>query len=207
MQVEHLVIWVSKLIIDILYYIIAPEVLNLKQHGYAVDYWALGVIIYELMFEKRPYGGLYRKDYKEQLCNTFVQVKHGEQPEGWSTECVDIVNGLLQRKEELRLGYNDINKIKSHPWFSDINWKMLLNHELVAPFIPVSNEDFYDPNYLLSFEITDQLKQDIKVLQENILNPNLQKQFNGFYYDKHKVNRRHRQNRRSFEYKNINNKS
>ena len=169
--------------------------MNSKQHGFAVDYWALGVIIYELMFEKRPYPGIYRKEYKEKLCNSFVQIKNGEQPDGWSLESVDIINGLLQRKEELRLGYKDINKIKSHPWFKDIDWELLLNHKLTPPFIPVSNEEFYDDNYLQSFEMSNQLKQDINFLQQNILNSNIQRQFKGFYYDKNKVNRRQLKNK------------
>ena len=169
--------------------------MNSKQHGFAVDYWALGVILYELMFEKRPYAGIYRKEYKDRLCNSCVQIKHGEQPDGWSSESVDIINGLLQRKEELRLGAKDINNIKSHPWFNDIDWESLLNHKLTAPFIPVSNEEFYDEKYLQSFEMSAQVKQDINFLQQNILHPNIQRQFKGFYYDKDKLNKRQLRNK------------
>ena len=98
--VAHLDIWVLLLLIIF----IAPEVVNSKPHGFAADFWALGVIIHELMFDKRPYPGVHRKEYKEKLQSTFVQIKEGEQPKGWSKEAADIVNGLLQRKEEMRLG-------------------------------------------------------------------------------------------------------
>jgi hypothetical protein len=89
------------------------------------------------MFSKRPYSGIHRKEYKEKLSSSFVQIKPGQQPDGWSLESVDIINGLLQRKEELRLGSKDINKIKSHPWFSDIDWDLLLAQKIPPPFVPV----------------------------------------------------------------------
>ena len=159
---------------------------NSKQHGFAADFWALGVIIYELMFSKRPYSGIHRKEYKEKLSSSFVQIKPGQQPDGWSLESVDVINGLLQRKEELRLGSKDINKIKSHPWFSDIDWDLLLAQKIPPPFVPVCTEDFFDENYLQSFEVSAKLKEDIEMQSKNIRNPNIQKQFKGFYYDRDK---------------------
>ncbi len=113
---------------------IAPEVVNAKQHSYAVDYWALGVIIYELMMGKRPYSGTNRKEYKEKLLSTNVQVK--ECP--WSDEAKDIINLLLQRKEENRLGSRDNIEVRSHPWFKSIMWNDLENMRISAAFSPNS---------------------------------------------------------------------
>ena len=73
------------------------------------------------MFGRRPYSGIHRKEYKEQIATINVQIKPEEKPKDWSNESVDICNQLLQRKEELRLGSKGIEKIKNHPWFNDIN--------------------------------------------------------------------------------------
>ena len=74
---------------------------NSKPHGFSADFWALGVILYELMYGKRPYSGIHRKEYKEKISSTFIQIKPGEQPKDWSVESVDIINGLLQRKDSI----------------------------------------------------------------------------------------------------------
>lgn len=136
---------------------------------------------------KRPYAGIHRKEYKEKLSSTFVQIKPGEQPSDWSLESVDLVNGLLQRKEELRLGSKGIDKIKDHPWFKDIDWELLLAQKVPPPFVPVCTEDYFDENYLQSFEISTKLREDIAIQNKNVRNPNVQKLFKSFYYDKDKM--------------------
>ena len=73
---------------------------NSKPHGFSADFWALGVILYELMYGKRPYSGIHRKEYKEKISSTFIQIKPGEQPKDWSVESVDIINAF-EGKEAL----------------------------------------------------------------------------------------------------------
>ena len=138
------------------------------------------------MFGKRPYPGIHRKEYKEQISSTFVQIKKGEQPKDWSDDCVDITNKLLQRKEDLRLGTKGIDEIKNHSWFKDINWEHLFEQKIVSPFIPVCTEDYFDESYLQSFGMSTKLKDEITIQSKNIRNPNMQKLFKGFYYDKDK---------------------
>jgi serine/threonine protein kinase len=117
---------------------IAPEVVNGKPHGFTADYWALGIIIYELMMGKRPYPGIHKKEYKEKLLSSYVQIKSGEQPNNWSDDCRDIANSLLQKKVDERLGEKGIQQIKDHPWFKDVNWAGLLSMTETTPFIPAS---------------------------------------------------------------------
>lgn len=93
------------------------------------------------MAGRRPYPGIQRKDYKEMIINTVVQVKNEDLPQGWSENAKDLINKLLQRKEEARLGKTGPNSIKDHPWFKDINWNDLLAQTIVPPFIP-SNVKF-----------------------------------------------------------------
>ena len=186
-QAGHQVIWVKYIYNNIYNIYIAPEVVNAKPHGFSADFWAIGVIIYELMFGRRPYSGIHRKEYKEQIATINVQIKPEEKPKDWSNESVDICNQLLQRKEELRLGSKGIEKIKNHPWFNDINWNDLLNKKIVPPFVPVCTEDYFDESYLQSFDISDKLKEDIEYQSKNIRNPNMQKLFKNFYFDKDRL--------------------
>ena len=93
----------------------APEVLCRQNHGIAVDYYALGIITYELMLVKRPYNGKNRKDIREQILSRQVIVTPAET--SWSREAIDFINLLIQRKPVNRLGLNGSQDVKNHPWF------------------------------------------------------------------------------------------
>eukprot|EP01017_Pseudomicrothorax_dubius_P029720 TRINITY_DN3642_c0_g2_i2.p1 TRINITY_DN3642_c0_g2~~TRINITY_DN3642_c0_g2_i2.p1 ORF type:complete len:397 (-),score=98.24 TRINITY_DN3642_c0_g2_i2:327-1517(-) len=114
----------------------APEVMCRQNHGVAVDYFALGVIAYEMMMGRRPYQGKSRKEIKEQVLARQVQIRKADVPDGWSLEAADFVNRLIQRKPANRLGLNGPMEVKGHPWLKNFPWTRLLNKELTAPFLP-----------------------------------------------------------------------
>lgn len=106
----------------------APEVLCRQNHGMAVDYYALGVILYEFMLGKHPYKGNTRKDYMDSIIRnpvtlTIYDFDFGDQP--YSKDAIDFVNGLILRKPIDRLGAKDLNDIKSHSWFNGMNWDQI----------------------------------------------------------------------------------
>jgi hypothetical protein len=90
------------------------------------------------MMGRRPYPGVNRREYKERVLNTVVQVSPEELPDGWSNEARYIVNGFLQRKEDNRLGGKGVHFVKSHPWFKDVNWNDLLDKRTPAPYQPMN---------------------------------------------------------------------
>jgi len=53
----------------------APEVMTKQNHSYEVDYYALGVIVYELMMGRRPYSGRDRKSIREQIMSKQTVIK------------------------------------------------------------------------------------------------------------------------------------
>ena len=120
----------------------APEVMNAQNHTIAVDYFALGVIGYELMMRKRPYLGKNRKEIKEKIMSHQVQVKKNMVPQGWSVESADFINRLLQRKPANRLGLRGPTEVKEHPWFKGYDWKNLYLGNLKAPFMPKKGDNF-----------------------------------------------------------------
>lgn len=87
---------------------------------------------------RRPYPGLNRKEYKERLLSTLVQVSNNDKPNDWSDESRDIINSLLVRKEHMRLGHKGAQSVKDHAWFRDIDWEMLLQQKVPPPFLPAS---------------------------------------------------------------------
>jgi hypothetical protein len=57
-------------------------------------------------------------------------------PESWAPEVADLINQLISRKEDQRLGKTGAKSVKSHPWFSDINWEDIAAKKAQPPFIP-----------------------------------------------------------------------
>lgn len=70
----------------------APEVMCAQNHTIAVDYFALGVFAFEMMFGFRPYTGKSRSEIKEKILARQVQIKKTDIPEGWTMEAADFIN-------------------------------------------------------------------------------------------------------------------
>jgi serine/threonine protein kinase len=73
----------------------APEVLANQNHSYCVDYYAIGVIVYEFMFGRRPYVGRTRKEIKEMVFAKQAFIMISDIPDGWSQESADFVNKVV----------------------------------------------------------------------------------------------------------------
>ncbi|MED6183007.1 hypothetical protein PIB30_033914 [Stylosanthes scabra] len=113
---------------------VAPEVVRGEGHDFAVDWWALGILAYEMMYGTTPFKGKNRKD-------TFrnVLVKSPEfVGKRWSL--TDLIEKLLEKDPTARLGYTrGADEIKEHKFFHGVRWDMLT--EVVRPpFIPARND-------------------------------------------------------------------
>ena len=158
----------------------APEVMQGNNHTYSVDFYAIGVITYELMMGKRPYNGKSRKEIKEQIMGRQAKISKLEIPEGWSYEAADFANKLLARKEVNRLGYYNENNIKEHPWLKDVDMDLIKNKKINAPFIPRKNHDNYDKNYCQEEEEIN--LETLNRFEEYKLNKNYKNLFLGFTF-------------------------
>ncbi|EGR31500.1 protein kinase domain protein, partial [Ichthyophthirius multifiliis] len=124
----------------------APEVMCRQNHGVSVDYYALGVIVYECMIGRRPYVGKTRQEIRDQILAKQVQIKKNEVPDKWSLEAADFANKLIQRKPANRLGLNGPEDVKNHAWFKNFHWDQLINKQFESPYIPNANEDNFHSN-------------------------------------------------------------
>jgi novel protein kinase C epsilon type len=115
---------------------IAPEILDEKDYGFPVDWWALGVLMYEMMAGQPPFEAESEDDL-------FLEILEAEVcfPSWMSREGVMICKGFMTKKEESRLGtgvggQDDAAGIKSHVFFSSIDWKALEAKAIAPPFVP-----------------------------------------------------------------------
>ncbi|XP_044506532.1 serine/threonine-protein kinase UCNL-like [Mangifera indica] len=113
---------------------VSPEVVRGDGHEFAVDWWALGILTYEMLYGTTPFKGNNRKE-------TFRNVLM-KSPEclGKRTDLMDLIERLLEKDPMKRLGYErGACEIKEHVFFKGIKWD-LLTDVLRPPFIP-SRED------------------------------------------------------------------
>lgn len=114
---------------------LAPEILEGKEYGKAVDWWSFGTVLYELLTGLPPF---YAEDVQKMY--KMIMTSDIEIPEGLTPEAGDLLKRLLDRNPKTRL--QDPDEIKQHPFFSPIDFELLMNKQLTPPFIPdVAGED------------------------------------------------------------------
>ena len=161
----------------------APETIINKPHNFSADYYALGIIIYELMIGERPYQGKNRQEIKEAMFKSEVNLNENNLPSSWDINVISLINGLLKRVKKYRLGNNGFDEIKNHPWLKDIQWDKIENNEFPSPFI-FESEDNFDESYAAMGE-NDSIYEGNKELYINEVNEELAlKDFYFNYKDK-----------------------
>ncbi|KAI4877419.1 hypothetical protein NFI96_011717, partial [Prochilodus magdalenae] len=117
---------------------LAPEVLTDSTYTRAVDWWGLGVLIYEMLVGESPFPGDDEEEVFDSIVNDEVRY-----PRFLSPESVSIIQKLLQKKPEKRLGAGeqDANEVKRHRFFQGVDWEALLAKRVKPPFLPTIKAD------------------------------------------------------------------
>ncbi|XP_029473383.1 serine/threonine-protein kinase N2 [Rhinatrema bivittatum] len=112
---------------------LAPEVLTETSYTRAVDWWGLGVLIYEMLVGESPFPGDDEEEVFDSIVNDEVRY-----PRFLSTDAISIMRRLLRRNPERRLGASekDAEDVKRHPFFRQIAWDALLAKKVKPPFVP-----------------------------------------------------------------------
>ena len=127
---------------------IAPEVIRQKGYGQEIDWWSLGVIMFEMMIGYPPFFS----ESSTETCKKILDWKNtlNIRPEAnISKEAEDILRKLITDPEN-RLGVNGADEIKLHPFFKGIDWNHI-KETLIPPFIPDLKNNF-DTKYFDEFE-------------------------------------------------------
>uniref|UniRef100_A0A4W5RVU1 protein kinase C n=1 Tax=Hucho hucho TaxID=62062 RepID=A0A4W5RVU1_9TELE len=112
---------------------LAPEVLTDTSYTRAVDWWGLGVLVYEMLVGESPFPGDDEEEVFDSIVNDEVRY-----PRFLSTEAIGIMRRLLRRNPERRLGSGekDADDVKKQPLFRGVDWEALLQRRLPPPFVP-----------------------------------------------------------------------
>jgi protein-serine/threonine kinase len=117
---------------------IAPEVIKGCGHTSAVDWWTLGILIYEMLFGTTPFKGSNRNETFAQILNWDPYF--GPQPKPHQTHissnCKNLIKKLLHKDENKRLGSRaGASDVKSHPLFKNTNFALL--RHCTPPIVPL----------------------------------------------------------------------
>eukprot|EP00040_Diaphanoeca_grandis_P011624 m.59666 g.59666 ORF g.59666 m.59666 type:complete len:393 (-) comp22734_c2_seq1:23-1201(-) len=105
---------------------LAPEIIVNKGYNHAVDWWAVGVLIYEMRCGRSPFEAKSQIDMFKKITKKDLKF-----PRAFGKDEISLIDGLLMVDLTSRLGamVNGVQDIKKHPYFSDIHWDQLYHQE------------------------------------------------------------------------------
>lgn len=114
---------------------LAPEIITGGGHDTAVDWWSLGILVFEMLAGYPPFTD-------EVTVRLFEKIRNPEalvQPSFFSPEVQDFISKLLVVDPSRRLGtmHPDICNIRGHPWLVGVDWETLEARTITGPLIPI----------------------------------------------------------------------
>ena len=118
---------------------LAPEILQGKGHGKAVDWWSLGTLHYEMLTALPPF-------YSQNTSVMYQRILGGTLtfPDIVAEDARSLIEGFLDRNPETRLGSgpDGFENVKAHPYFADLDWDRVESRDYQPAFVPpVKGED------------------------------------------------------------------
>ncbi|KAI6241896.1 Serine/threonine-protein kinase N2 [Aphelenchoides fujianensis] len=150
----------------------APEVLTESSYTRAIDWWGLGVLIFEMLVGEPPFSGDDEEEIFDCIVNDDVRY-----PSSCSKDAITIMRRLLQKRPERRIGYGveDSHEIKCQDWFKEYHsrWEDLLRKRVKPSFVPkirnpedVSNFDEEFTNETARLSPAKEQRQILEVEQD-----------------------------------------
>merc|ERR550532_2391227 len=150
---------------------IAPEIIHYQPYNKSVDWWAFGVLLYEMLVGQPPFDG----DDEEELFAAITD-HTVSYPKSLSREAKEMCKGLLTRNPSKRLGCLEKGgeEIKSHQFFRRIDWEKIESREIQPPFKPKISDPRKAENFDAQFksipvDLTP-LSRDARHLLEEMMN-------------------------------------
>lgn len=119
---------------------LAPEILEDSNYGRAVDWWGLGVALYEMIIGRLPF---FNNDHDVLFELIMVEEVKFPSCRPVSPEAKSLLTGLLIKNPAQRLGggRDDAKQIMAHPFFRDVRWQDVLEKKIPPPFKPQVTSD------------------------------------------------------------------
>lgn len=117
----------------------APETLRQTGHNRAVDWWALGVMIYIMMAGRSPFDAPDAMKIYRKIMKGFTKVSF---PADMSEHCESMVRALCQKnpEERLTMGSLGVQNYKDHPWYRGFLWRAMETLTMESPYTPDVSE-------------------------------------------------------------------
>uniref|UniRef100_A0AAX7SED8 protein kinase C n=1 Tax=Astatotilapia calliptera TaxID=8154 RepID=A0AAX7SED8_ASTCA len=165
---------------------IAPEILRGEDYGFSVDWWALGVLMFEMMAGRSPFDIVGSSDNPDQNTEDYLfQVILEKQiriPRSLSVKAASVLKGFLNKDPKERLGCHPqtgFADIMGHPFFRNVDWELLEHKQVVPPFKPNISGEYGLDNFDAQFTNEPiQLTPD----DEDVVKKIDQSEFEGFEY-------------------------
>lgn len=165
---------------------IAPEMLRGEDYDFSVDWWALGVLMFEMLAGRSPFDIVGQTDNPDQNTEDYLfQVileKPIRIPRSLSVKAAGVLKGFLNKNPQERLGchpQSGFSDIQSNPFFKTIHWEQLYSKQIIPPYKPQVNSemdlDHFDPQF--TNEPVQLTPDDM-----NVISKIDQSEFDGFEY-------------------------
>ncbi|KAI2607440.1 uncharacterized protein GGS25DRAFT_333675 [Hypoxylon fragiforme] len=153
----------------------APEILLDKKYGRAVDWWAFGVLIYQMLLQQSPFRG----EDEDEIYDAIL-ADEPLYPIHMPRESVSILQKLLTRDPDQRLGSGptDAQEVMSQPFFRNIVWDDIYNKRVQPPFMPQIKSATDTSNFDSEFTSVTPVLTPV----QSVLSQGMQEQFRGFSY-------------------------
>ena len=122
---------------------LSPEALNHKQYGPSVDWWALGILMYELLFGKTPFVDENRSKLYDNIRTAPLQF-----PDNADPAAQDIISHLLNKEPKNRAG---LKEIKEHPFFNGLDFDAVERKEIKPIWVPPRTNELSLNNFGAQF--------------------------------------------------------
>jgi len=129
-----------------------PEVVSGRGRSCAADWWALGILLHEMLTGRPPFEG----SSAEEVFRSISEFSNGgalaadqlqsallRTAEQITEECATFLMGLLKAREGERIGAGPAGfiQIQKHSWFDGVDWEGTMRREIAAPYVPPSSQD------------------------------------------------------------------
>jgi serine/threonine protein kinase len=135
---------------------LAPEILGRVSHGKAVDWWSLGILLFEMLYGLPPWYSKNRRTMFEGICHRALDFPAGDPvtPTGAADALVSpvakqLMRALLIKNPRSRLGSGDAgaHEVRGHAFFASVDFAQLLLKEGAVPWKPEQGKIYFDPEY------------------------------------------------------------
>jgi serine/threonine protein kinase len=153
----------------------APEILLDKKYGRSVDWWAFGVLIYQMLLQQSPFRG----EDEDEIYDAIL-ADEPLYPIHMARDSVSILQKLLTREPDQRLGSGptDAQEVMSQPFFRNINWEDIYHKRVEPPFLPKIKSATDTSNFDSEFTSVTPVLTPV----QSVLSQAMQEEFRGFSY-------------------------